>query len=135
MARKKIDVVAAVIRWQDKFLVVQRNESIYDYISYKWEFPGGKIEKSEDKDVAILRELKEELLINVHSLIPLISIDHAYPDFDIIMHCFLCNVEEDNIVLMEHINKKWLTKDNLLSVDFAAADIPIVNYLLSMDHK
>jgi 8-oxo-dGTP diphosphatase len=61
----------------------------------------------------------------------LVSVNHQYPDFTIIMHAYICGCKDVSLVLKEHLDSKWLLKDELLSLDWAAADVPIVHQLLS----
>lgn len=129
MSKKHIEVVAAVLMNGGQFLAVQRGPSQLDYISQKWEFPGGKVEAGETLTAAITRELEEELRITVTKPQVLLTIDHSYPDFDITMHCFVIEIPTRDIELSEHIDSLWLSKDQLLEVDWAAADLPVVEKL------
>lgn len=128
---KTVEVVAGIIlNDSDRIFCVQRGESSKPYISKKWEFPGGKLEEGETREEALIRELKEELKIDVNPFEFVITIDHTYPDFRIIMHAFKCNILNDNEpVLTEHLQSKWLTVSELDNLDWAAADIPIVKFL------
>ncbi|WP_199911728.1 (deoxy)nucleoside triphosphate pyrophosphohydrolase [Dongshaea marina] len=128
--RKHIEVVAAIITFEDQYLAVQRGSAGLDYIRHKWEFPGGKVELGESLEDAIQRELQEELALSISSPQLLITVEHDYPDFDITMHCFVVNVDSREIVLTEHVAKRWLTKDSLMDVDWAAADIPAVHKIM-----
>ncbi|MBS0925913.1 (deoxy)nucleoside triphosphate pyrophosphohydrolase [Providencia sp. JGM181] len=131
MIRKHIEVVAAVLKNEDKFLAVQRGFSKLDYISHKWEFPGGKVEVGETLVAAIIRELNEELKITVTDPTFLLTIEHSYPDFDITMHCFVIELPNRTVELTEHIDSRWLSKEKLKDVDWASADIPAVETLLA----
>lgn len=128
---KKVEVVAAIIKCNDKILCVQRAKSKLQYISEKYEFPGGKIEAGETNEDALRRELSEELNIvaDIQSFFQ--TVIHNYPDFELTMHSFICEVEMEVITLNEHIDFKWLAVDHLHSLDWAAADIPIVNKLIA----
>ncbi len=128
---KKIEVVAGVIFWEDMVLCVQRPKNKLHYISEKFEFPGGKIEVCETKEEALHRELLEELNLSTKIKSFFLTVVHEYPDFELTMHSFLCEVESKELTLHEHIDQKWLTLDELSSLDWAAADIPIVNKLVS----
>jgi 8-oxo-dGTP diphosphatase len=128
---KTIEVVAAVIKNQEGLtLAVQRGESSKEYISKKWEFPGGKIEAGETLQEALQRELVEELKIeaSVGELVTIV--DHTYPDFRLIMHAFHCQILSGELTLTEHLDKKWLPKSELRRLDWAAADVPIVDLLV-----
>jgi 8-oxo-dGTP diphosphatase len=122
-------VVAAIIQHEGKVLCVQRNTSKYDYISYKWEFPGGKVEKDETKEDAIIREIREELSLEILVDSEFCTVEHKYPDFSLTMHSFLCKTEKMTLNLSEHIDYRWLDKAELSSLDWAAADLPIVEKL------
>lgn len=128
---KKIEVVAAIIYFENEILCVQRPKNKLSYISEKFEFPGGKIEKDESKLEALNRELKEELSFIPNKIDNLyLTITHKYPDFELTMHTFKCYSETKNIQLNEHISSEWLTLKDLNKLDWAEADIPIVNKLI-----
>ena len=127
---KHYKVVAAIILNGDKILCVQRGTNKYDYISEKYEFPGGKIEPGESKVEAIVREISEELNINILVQDEYLTVQHEYPDFELTMHSFICTAEDVNLTLTEHIDFKWLHKHELTHLDWAAADIPIVEKII-----
>jgi 8-oxo-dGTP diphosphatase len=127
---KNIQVVAAIIYHNDKILCVQRGYSKYDYINQKFEFPGGKVEKGETDGEALIREIKEELEMEISEMNFLIKVEHEYPDFQITMNCFECKTKTKDLTLNEHIDYKWLDKSELESLDWAAADTPIVNRII-----
>jgi 8-oxo-dGTP diphosphatase len=129
--KKQVEVVAAIIKQDDLILCVQRGFNKYDYISFKYEFPGGKIEKGESKEEAIIREIKEELNLDIEIKSQFMTVNHEYPNFNLIMHSFLCTSKNVNLTLTEHVSYQWLTKDKLLHLDWAAADLPIVNKILN----
>ena len=121
---KTIEVVAAIIRDGDKILATQRG---YGEFKDGWEFPGGKIEEGETPKQALVREIREELdtLIEVGELLD--TVEYDYPNFHLTMHCFLCTVMSGELVLKEHKEAKWLTKDTLDTVDWLPADISLVD--------
>ncbi len=122
-------MVAGVVQVEKEFLCVQRGPNKYSYIHEKWEFPGGKLEEGESAETALVRELKEELSLNVHSLRYLLTVHHEYPDFIIDMDAYLCKSDSPLCVLTEHIEAKWLRPDQMDALDWAAADLPIVEAL------
>ena len=128
---KHYEVVAAVIVYDNKILCMQRDKAKYDYTSYKFEFPGGKVESGEENHKALERELKEELDMNVNISAEdyLLTVNYTYPDFAITMHSYLCKVEEPESVMKEHISFKWLAVNELDTLDWAEADKPIVEFL------
>lgn len=126
---KTVEVVAAIIFHNKKILCAQRGESHLNYISKKFEFPGGKVETGETHENALSRELLEELHMDVVIERHFLTVEHQYPDFKIIMHSFLCNAKSKNLVLTEHLQALWLDMNELHTLDWAAADVPIVNKL------
>ena len=127
---KKVEVVAGIICFENQILCVQRPKNKLSYISEKFEFPGGKIEFGETKKEALKRELFEELTITPKISSPFISVTHQYPDFELTMHSFICKSKSKELRLNEHIAFKWLTLSQIQKLDWAAADIPIVNQLV-----
>ena len=128
---KHIHVVAAVTLHNKKILCVQRGPAKYDYISLKWEFPGGKLEEGETKLEAIVREIKEELHMDIQVDAFLMTVHHTYPDFQLTMDTFLCSSETDELTLTEHGAFKWLEKTELDELNWAAADAPVIRFLLN----
>ena len=130
--KKIIEVVAAVIIKDDNILATQRG---YGEFKGKWEFPGGKVEKGEDLEKAIIREIKEETnaLIEVKSFLN--TIEYDYPNFHLIMHSFICSLKNDLEFVyhdennLEHENMVWLDKTDLDLLDWLPADILVVNEL------
>lgn len=127
---KKIEVVAAIIYFENEILCVQRPISKLSYISEKFEFPGGKIENGESKVDALKREILEELNITLNIKSFFMTVLHEYPDFELTMHSYVCEVDSKEIVLNEHISLEWLNIKDLKKLDWAAADIPIVDKLI-----
>jgi 8-oxo-dGTP diphosphatase len=127
---KKIEVVAGIIYFKNKILCVQRPQNKLSYVSEKFEFPGGKIENGETQRDALKRELIEELNISSDIKSLFLTVFHQYPDFELTMHSFICEVQTMDLSLNEHIASKWLTKNELKTLDWAAADLPIVNKLM-----
>ncbi len=123
---KKINVVAAIIIDDKKIFATQRG---YGQFKGGWEFPGGKKEERESSEEALVREIKEELdtEIEVGELFDIV--EYNYPDFHLSMECFFCKVKSGNLVLKEHQDARWLTKDTLDSVDWLDADLGMVENL------
>ena len=124
-----IEVVAAIIKVNNKFLCCQRNKNKYEYISKKYEFPGGKIEKNETKEEALKREIREELGLKIYIEKLVKTIEYSYPDFDIRMHCFLCSVDNFDIKLNDHISYRLMESDELHLLDWVPADLELINLL------
>ena len=127
---KEIEVVAAIIFSENKVLCVQRNHNKYDYISLKYEFPGGKIEEGESQEQALKREIMEELNMDIDIIRSFLTVYHKYPDFHLTMHSYICLCKETTLILREHVDFKWLTIDKLQTLNWAAADVPIVEKLV-----
>ena len=121
---KTIYVVAAVIRDGDKIFATQRG-----YGDYKdgWEFPGGKIEDGETPEKALVREIREELEAEITVGDHLVTVELDYPDFHLSMQCFWAELKEgSHMKLLEHEAAKWLSPDELDSVDWLPADVMVV---------
>ena len=127
---KKIEVVAAIIYHENKILCVQRGENKYDYISKKYEFPGGKMEAGESKEETVKREILEELHMDIEVKDEFLTVEHQYPDFHLTMHSFKCSTTNESLTLTEHIDFKWLEISEMSGLDWAAADVPIVEKLV-----
>ena len=128
---KSVEVVAAIIIYENKILCVQRGESKLSYISKKYEFPGGKMEIGETKAETIRREIFEELNMKIDVQEEFMTVTHQYPDFILTMHSFICKCESSQLTLTEHIDYKWRQKNELEDLDWAAADIPIMKKLMT----
>lgn len=133
--KKHYTVSAAIIVENKKILCVQRNKGKYDYISYKYEFPGGKLEEGENEEDALKREISEELNLEIDVAEKFLVVTHEYLDFDLTMHSYLCKTNTEQLVLKEHIDAKWLYKNELIELDWAAADLPIVSKLINTNHE
>lgn len=120
---KTIEVVAAVIRDNDKIFTTQRG---YGEFKDGWEFPGGKMEAGETPRQALVREISEELDTDIEVGELIDTVEYDYPQFHLTMHCFFCTVKSGNLVLKEHEAAKWLRKDQLDSVSWLPADLSLI---------
>ena len=127
---KQLKVAAAIIINNGKILCVQRGLNKFDYISEKFEFPGGKIEAGELPSDTVVREIHEELKMNIAVEQDFLTVNHEYPDFKIQMHSFICSTPTRELELSEHISFKWLDVSELGDLDWAAADVPSVDKLI-----
>lgn len=123
---KTIQVVAAIIIQDEKVFATQRG---YGEFKDGWEFPGGKIEKGESPQEALIREINEELNVSISVGQLLDTVEYDYPSFHLSMKCYLCAIESGELVLREHKNAKWLDKNNLYSVEWLPADISLIKKL------
>ena len=127
-----INVTCGIILKDNKILATQRSEKMQ--LALKWEFPGGKIEASETEERCLHRELKEELGIEIEILEKLESKLFHYEKFSINLIPFIANHVSGEIILHEHKDFKWLTKDELKNLDWAAADIPVLEGFLKLNY-
>ena len=116
---KRIEVVAAIIRKNDKIFATQRG-----YGDWKdwWEFPGGKVEPGENPVQALKREIKEELDTEISVDKYLTTVEWDYPAFHLTLHCYWCTLVSEEMTLLEHESARWLTADTLHSVRWLPAD-------------
>lgn len=127
---KEIFVVAAIIENDNKILCMQRGKDKHEYTSFKWEFPGGKIEEGETKENALKREIFEEMNLEIEIKKHFCDIRHVYPDFILNMYCFKCIALKTEFKLNVHNDYKWLSKKELGDLDWAPADKPIIDKLM-----
>ena len=128
-----IDVTCAlIVDNQNHLLAAQRSSAMS--LPLKWEFPGGKVESGETSEKCLLREIKEELNVEIEIVKRLDSNIHTYPSITIKLIPFVCRIISGQIILKEHIKYQWSNKANLLDLDWADADIPILNNYLSSLH-
>ena len=120
---KTVKVVAAIIIHENKIFATQRG---YGEFKDGWEFPGGKIEPGETPQEALVREIKEELDIEIEVKDFLETVEYDYPEFHLSMDCFFCTIKSGELVLKEHEAAKWLTVETLDSVDWLPADQGLV---------
>jgi len=123
---KTIHVVAAIICADGKIFATQRGYGAWkDY----WEFPGGKIEAGETQQEALRREIWEELETRIAVGEKLITVEYDYPEFHLHMDCFLAEVIAGALILKEHEAARWLSREELDSVQWLPADWEIIEFL------
>lgn len=123
---KTINVAAAIICSGEKILATQRAKGEF---AGGWEFPGGKIELGETPEQAAIREIKEELDVEIKVIEHVYTVEYDYPHFHLTMPCFFAEVVSGEIKLLEHSQSKWLGKDELDSVNWLDADVELIKYL------
>lgn len=128
--RPHYQVVAAVIENEGEFLCMQKGKTRFEYTSFKWEFPGGKVEKEETPEKALQRELIEEMNYEVVVGSHLVTVKHEYPDFIITMAAYHCHALTREFEMKEHNAYKWLVLDEMKNLDWCAADIPIMKLVI-----
>jgi 8-oxo-dGTP diphosphatase len=122
--RRTLRVACALVERDGRLLSVQRSATMS--LPLKWEFPGGKIEPGESPAGCLRRELLEELGVEVEVGDPLPAFVHDYPAFSVILYPWRCRIASGDLTLHEHADARWLTADDLFSVDWAAADLPVL---------
>ena len=110
---KKVFVVAGVIINEKKILCAQRSKNNLNYISKKFEFPGGKIEKFETDEQCLKREILEELSLEIEINDFYMLVNHTYPDFKLNMKVYLCSSKNRDIILKEHLSCKWFSLEKI----------------------
>jgi len=127
---KTIYVAGAVVIKDRKVLATQRG---YGNYAGWWEFPGGKIEPGEDPEAALVRELDEELIADISVERYFATAEHDYPEFHASLRCYLCSIKSDDVTLLEHSSAVWLDRDNVYSVKWLGADLPVIAKLIEQD--
>ena len=128
---KKIEVVAAILHRDGAYFATQRG---YGEFEGMWEFPGGKIEPGESRDVALKREIQEELGVDIVIEDLICTTEYDYSSFHLTMHCYLCSAASGEIELREHKSARWLTAETLDSVEWLPADISPVQILKTLNY-
>ena len=119
-----VEVVAGLI-WKDgKFMICQRPEN--KARALLWEFVGGKVEKGESREDALIRECKEELDVTVKPLDVFFTVDHVYPDITIRLVLFNAEIVSGEPKLLEHADLKWIRADEIDNYEFCPADKEIL---------
>ena len=123
---KTINVAAAVIIKDHRIFATQRS---YGEFKDGWEFPGGKIESGELPEDALKREIREELEaeINIHNLLD--TVEYDYPAFHLSMKTYICSLAGKHLSLLEHSDARWLSQDELDSVNWLPADLSLIEKL------
>ena len=123
---KQVEVVAAIIQRDGLVYATQRG-----YGEWKdwWEFPGGKVEPGESREEALIREIREELTAEIKVGQQLCTVEYDYPTFHLVMHCYLCALASGQLTLLEHEAARWLSQQELDSVEWLPADKVVVEKL------
>ncbi|MDM1349581.1 (deoxy)nucleoside triphosphate pyrophosphohydrolase [Myroides marinus] len=123
-------VTCAIIEHNNKVLIAQRSQNML--LPLKWEFPGGKVEIGENDDNCIVREIKEELDLDIIIKSRLTSVVHHYDSFSLELIPFICLTDTPVFQRREHAQILWVESTELRKYDWAAADIPIVEEYLKL---
>ena len=132
--KKNVTTVAGIIENENgEYLCSLRDKGKYEYVSYKWEFPGGKLEAGETNEQALARELMEELNIKVQIGDFFYQVEHEYPDFFLHMAVYKCKLVSHDLQMNVHKDLKWLKPSEMLDLDWAAADLPVVQKFVELN--
>lgn len=126
---KHLHVTCAIIERDGFILAAQRSADMN--MPLKWEFPGGKMDPGETPEGCLIREIHEELGITIRVGCSLPISTHQYPAITITLYPFICSIESGEIVLHEHSDIDWLTPNELYTLDWAEADLPVIAAYLS----
>lgn len=123
-----VKVTCAIIERDGRVLAAQRSEAMN--MPLKWEFPGGKLEDGEDPAECLIREIREELGVDVRILDTLSPVLHDYGDWTIELLPYICEITGGDIVLHEHRAVTWKKAQELTDLDWPDADIPVISEYL-----
>ncbi len=127
---KHIRVACGIIERKGVVCAAQRSDRMS--MPWKWEFPGGKIRCGESPEKCLQRELMEELGIEVRVDHELPVSEHTYSSFAVTLYPFVCEIRSGMAALVEHIALAWLHPEKLAVLDWAEADLPVLeSYLAS----
>ena len=121
------DVVAAIIKKEDCYLLAKRNKE--KYMGLKWEFPGGKVEKDESFEEALSREILEELNVNIEIHNKVAEERYQDDEINIVLHYYMCSLIDTDIVLSEHEAIEWVKKQDFLNYEFVPGDGDITSLI------
>lgn len=127
MKIKPDNVVAAIIKKENYYFIAQRNKK--KYMGLKWEFPGGKVETGETFEEALEREIKEELNIKINILNKIAKEKFNDISINVIIHYYLCSMENELIELLEHNQSAWVKKNEFYKYSFVPGDDKILSLL------
>ena len=124
---KATDVVAAIIKKNNNYLIAKRNRD--KYMGLMWEFPGGKVEESETFEEALSREIIEELNVSITIHDKIAEEKYKDDEIDIVLHYFVCTINQGELILSEHEAIEWVAKEDFDQYDFVAGDGNITSLL------
>ena len=129
MEKKHLTVVCAVVCLNGKYLCTQRARKGFSYTAEHWEFPGGKVKEGESDHEALLREIHEEMDWDIYVGKQLATVCYDYPDFTITLRAYDCMARNTDYKLLEHLDAKWLKREQLPQLKWTEADRLLVEKL------
>lgn len=124
-----IDVTCAIIERAGMVLAARRGPGMH--LEGMWEFPGGKLRADEPAEACIVREIKEELCLDIELVARLEDAEHEYPDKHIRLLPFVCALTGGELELGEHSEVRWLWPEDLARMEFCPADLPVIQSYLN----
>lgn len=129
-----LHVACAIIESAGRILAAKRSATMSHPL--KWEFPGGKLHPGEAPEECLIREIREEMGVDILVGRPLRHVTHVYPTATVTLYPFICSITSGEIVLHEHAEIIWLLQEELSKLDWAEADLPVIEeYLKFSDRK
>ena len=128
--REIIEVVAALIWDNDRFMICQR--PAHKARGFLWEFVGGKVEPGETKVQALIRECQEELAVTISVGDVFTNVTHEYPDLTVHLTLFSAAIAEGEPQMLEHNDIRWITPSEIPDYDFCPADIEILKKIIEV---
>jgi 8-oxo-dGTP diphosphatase len=128
LSKRHVHVACAIIEREGLVLATRRSATMS--LPLKWEFPGGKLEPGESPQECLHRELHEELGVQVSISADLPVVTHGYPDFTCTLYPYVCALTGGELTLHEHDQLAWLPPGQLYSLDWLAADLPVLTAYL-----
>ena len=125
----RVEVVAAIVRSNGKILITRRLD--HAHLGGLWEFPGGKVEAGESLEGALLREIREELGIEVAVGPEIFTIEHDYPTKSVRLHFFDCSVIQGEPQALDVSDLRWVTPPQLADFEFPPADAELIQKLIA----
>lgn len=127
--KPELHVACAIIEHQGRVLAAQRSESMS--LPLKWEFPGGKLQDNETPEQCLIREVREELAVEIGIHLALSAATHAYTDFTVTLYPFVCSLQDSEMTLHEHRAVRWMEPGRMGELEWAEADLPVIAEYLS----
>jgi mutator protein MutT len=125
----RVEVVAAIVRRNGTILITRRLDHVH--LAGLWEFPGGKVEPGESLEAALLREIREELGVQIAVGPEIFTIEHDYPTKSVRLHFFDCSVVQGEPQALDVSDLRWVTRTQLADFEFPPADAELIQKLIA----